>query len=91
MDTNGDGSINMKDLTRLFQYLADWDVELHCLCGGNVAQKCDHVMEGTPFNSATCTEDGNVAYWHCSKCNRYFADANGISEISYDNTIVKAL
>ena len=27
-DTNGDGAINIKDLTHLAQYLAGWDVEL---------------------------------------------------------------
>ena len=28
-DINGDGSLNNKDLTRLFQYLSDWDVEVN--------------------------------------------------------------
>ncbi len=28
-DINGDGSVNNKDLTRLFQYLSDWDVEIN--------------------------------------------------------------
>ncbi|MBR5923186.1 MAG: dockerin type I repeat-containing protein [Clostridia bacterium] len=27
-DINGDGKVNNKDLTRLFQYLSDWDVEV---------------------------------------------------------------
>ena len=27
-DVNGDGSVNNKDLTRLFQYLSDWEVEV---------------------------------------------------------------
>ena len=27
-DINGDGSVDNKDLTRLFQYLSDWDVEV---------------------------------------------------------------
>ena len=27
-DINGDGDVNNKDLTRLFQYLSDWDVEI---------------------------------------------------------------
>ncbi len=28
-DVNDDGSVNNKDLTRLFQYLSDWDVEIN--------------------------------------------------------------
>lgn len=24
-----------------------------------------------------CTTDGNLAYWYCAHCNRYFADRNG--------------
>ena len=28
-DINGDGRLNNKDLTRLFQYLSDWDVEVN--------------------------------------------------------------
>ena len=28
-DVNGDGSVNNKDLTRLFQYLSDWPVEVN--------------------------------------------------------------
>lgn len=28
-DINGDGKVNNKDLTRLFQYLSDWDVEVN--------------------------------------------------------------
>ena len=27
-DINGDGKVNNKDATRLFQYLSDWDVEV---------------------------------------------------------------
>ena len=28
-DINGDGEINNKDLTRLFRYLSNWDVEVN--------------------------------------------------------------
>ena len=29
LDVNGDGSVNNKDVTRLMQYNAGWDVEIH--------------------------------------------------------------
>ncbi|MFQ9800585.1 MAG: hypothetical protein ACLR23_18560 [Clostridia bacterium] len=30
---------------------------------------------------ATCTTEGNAEHWHCSACGKYFADAEGTSEI----------
>jgi len=32
--------------------------------------------------SATCTEDGNLAYYHCTHCNKYFADELGEQDIT---------
>lgn len=31
---------------------------------------------------ATCTEDGNVSYWHCGGCSKNFADAKAATEIT---------
>ena len=49
-----------------------------------------HTMTKTDAKDATCTEDGNIAYWHCSVCNKYFSDENGTTEIALDDTVVKA-
>ena len=49
-----------------------------------------HTMTKTEAKDATCTEDGNIAYWYCSVCNKYFSDENGTTEISLDDTVVKA-
>ena len=49
-----------------------------------------HTMTKTDAKAATCTEDGNTAYWHCSVCNKYFSDENGSTEIALPNTVVKA-
>ena len=47
-------------------------------------------MTKTDAKAATCTEDGNTAYWHCSVCKKYFSDENGSTEIALDDTVVKA-
>ena len=49
-----------------------------------------HTMTKTDTKAATCTEDGNTAYWHCSVCNKYFSDENGTTEIALPDTVVKA-
>ena len=39
----------------------------------------------------TYTEEGNVEYWKCSGCGKYFSDAAGTQEISYEDTIIPKL
>lgn len=39
---------------------------------------------------ATCTEDGNIEYWYCSRCNKYFSDEACSNEITEAQTVVKA-
>lgn len=38
---------------------------------------------------ATCTEDGNIEYYSCSKCNKNFADAEATTEIATSVTVTK--
>lgn len=46
--------------------------------------KLEHTHEMTHYNAvaATCKTEGNVEYWHCSKCNKNYADTSGVSELS---------
>lgn len=88
LDTNGDGKVNNKDVSILMQALAGWDVTLHA--GGVTSQKCSHTMEAIPFKAATCTEAGNIAYWHCTKCDKYFSSALGTAEIGLADTAIRA-
>ena len=34
-----------------------------------------------PAQAATATEDGNIEYWQCEACGKYFSDAAGTTEI----------
>lgn len=39
---------------------------------------------------ATCTERGNIEYWHCEGCGKYFSDAEGKSEINLAQIVINA-
>lgn len=55
-----------------------------------VPQEHMHTLEFIPEKAASCTEDGNLAYYRCSECGKLFADAEGIVEISESAVAIKA-
>ena len=87
LDTNGDGSVNNKDLTRLFQYLADWEVEIFPPIEID-PDECVHKLESIPANAPLCEKNGNISYWYCSLCEKYFSNANATTEIILEDTII---
>ena len=38
--------------------------------------------------AATTREEGNIEYWYCEACNRYFSDANVDHEITQADTVI---
>ena len=38
--------------------------------------------------AATTSEAGNIEYWHCDACNKYFSDANAQKEITRADTVI---
>lgn len=93
-DVNDDSAINLLDVILISQYVSD-----DCTTnpdGYNVTllpstSKCRHEkMQATEAKAATCTELGNIAYWHCSKCNKYFSDAEAKYEVLLANTVLNA-
>ncbi len=72
-DVNSDGSLNTKDVRALRRYLAGgYGVELL-----PSLPSCEHSLTATAAQNPTCTEDGHSAYWYCTLCGNYFADAAG--------------
>ena len=50
--------------------------------GGNSPDQHVHDLSYVASTAATCTEDGNAAYWICSGCGKYFADEDAATELS---------
>lgn len=49
-----------------------------------------HTPEKTEAVAATCDTDGNIAYWYCADCGKYFSDAACTIEISLEDTVEPA-
>ena len=54
--------------------------------------KLTHVHEliETEAKEASCTEDGNVEFWTCSKCGKVYSDGEGLNEIDPEETVLHA-
>ena len=60
------------------------------ICGEEYGNLVPHNLTKTEEKDATCTADGNTAYWTCGECNKYFADADGKTEVKLADTVIKA-
>lgn len=52
--------------------------------------KTKHDLTYTDAVNASCTEDGNVEYWHCSLCDRYYGDEGCTEELDRDQIMIPA-
>ena len=48
-----------------------------------------HNLTLVPAKDATCTEEGNKAYYICDGCDKWFEDAEGKSEITDKTSVIK--
>ena len=52
----------------------------------------NHVnLKQFPENAATADEEGNIEYWYCDGCKKYFSDENGTNEIEQENIVIEKL
>ena len=49
-----------------------------------------HTLNKKDAVSPTCETAGNSDYWTCSKCDKFFSDAQGTEEIEEDNWVIPA-
>lgn len=64
-----------------------------CVCGETETRElaaAGHSLTATAAKPATCTEEGNSAYWHCAACEKYFSDAAAATEITLAETVIAA-
>ena len=49
-----------------------------------------HNLTNIPAIAPTCTEAGNIEYWYCDTCDKYFCDETATDEIALADTVLEA-
>ena len=62
-------------------------------CRTDIINNSTHVHELIEYKAvdAKCEKPGNMLYYQCSTCNKYFTDAEGINEIEVNSWIIPAI
>ncbi len=60
-------------------------------CGATEGEALGHDLVMVPAKEATTTTEGNIEYYVCSVCGKYFSDAEGKNEISKDSVVIDKL
>ena len=94
-DVDANGRWNALDLILICRYIADDCKTVPAPDGYGVTLKPSgmvHTHRMTEFaaKDASCTENGNIAYWYCAACGKYFDDAEGATEIALADTVIVA-
>ena len=64
------------------------------LCGVSYGAKNpdNHVkLTHVDAKAATAESAGNIEYWHCEKCGKYYSDAKAAHEITLEQTVIEKL
>lgn len=64
------------------------------LCGVSYGMKNpnNHVnLTHVDAKAATAESAGNIEYWHCEKCGKYYSDAKAAHEITLEQTVIEKL
>ena len=64
------------------------------VCGkayGELDPKSHTDLKHIPAKAATEDAEGNIEYWHCEGCNKYYSDKDGTKEIAKADTVTAKL
>ena len=94
-DVNGDGRINARDLIKLSQYISDGSSTnpdgYNAVLTPAKLPECKHTnVQATEAKAAECMVEGNIDYWYCADCAKYFSNAEATNEIAYIDTVISA-
>ncbi|MBR5930878.1 MAG: Ig-like domain-containing protein, partial [Lachnospiraceae bacterium] len=82
------GSIEYWYCTNCKKYFSDADATTEITQAQTVIAALSHDLEHHEAVVATCTTAGNIEYWYCTNCKKYFSDADATTEITQAQTLI---
>ena len=77
-----DGNIEYYKCSVCGKYFGDAEGKNEIVDKSSVVVKAHHNLDKVEAVEASCDKDGNIEYYKCSVCGKYFSDAGGKNEIS---------
>lgn len=81
------GNIEYWECSECGKYFSDANGDVEIVDKNSVIVSASHSLIYNEAREATCTADGNIEYWECEICGKYYADENGENEITDINSV----
>jgi uncharacterized repeat protein (TIGR02543 family) len=92
-DVDSDGDITVIDAVLLSRYIADrgWNPNGYNVELQPAPFQCNHssLKHIEAVEAASCQKNGNIEYWYCEDCDKYYSDELCNNEITKEDTVVK--
>ena len=86
-----DGNIEYWYCPACGSYFSDAALTTEITLADTVVKAVGHQAEKVEAKPATETEAGNIEYWYCAACGKYFKDEALTQEITLEDTVIAAL
>ncbi len=93
---NHEGETEIRNRTEASCTEKGYSGDTYCLgCDTKIADGTEidvlgHDSETVAAKAATCREAGNISYWHCKTCDKYFSNKECTEEITQEDTLISA-
>lgn len=92
---NHEGETEIRNRTEASCTEKGYSGDTYCLgCDTKIADGTEidvlgHDSETVAAKAATCREAGNISYWHCKTCDKYFSNKECTEEITQEDTLFR--
>lgn len=96
LDPNNHVNTELRNVKESTETEMGYTGDTYCVDCGALVEKgvetdsvCKHALEHHDAVEATCTAEGSIEYWSCSKCGKLYSDEAGATEVAQDDIVAE--